>query len=101
MMTDRDQRLSTMRRLFGAGSAALYGWAAVIWWTGQITIHGKHGPPITYHGGAALSWAALTACMATGLLGVFFAKAWQVGSWLGLWIIAGVAIVLLPALLPA
>ena len=97
-MQDEHERLRRVRMTFGAMAAALLGWAAWIAWAQDVTIHGR-GKPTTYVGTDALSWSALAACIGLALLGVMFRSKAVVVGWMALWMIAGVAFALAPALL--
>lgn len=80
--------------------AAMIAYAALIAWTGHITVSSKHGPAHTYTGSEAVSWAALTACFGLALFGPLFARSSLIASWMTLWIVAGIAIVLVPVYWP-
>ena len=80
--------------------AAMIAYAALIAWAGHITVSSKHGPAHTYTGSEALPWAALTACCGLALFGPLFARPTLIASWMSLWLVAGIAIVLVPAYWP-
>ena len=80
--------------------AAMVAYAALIAWTGHITMSSKHGPAHTYTGSEALPWATLTACFGLALFGPLFARPTLIASWMSVWLVAGIAIVLVPAYSP-
>jgi hypothetical protein len=86
--------------MFATMGAAMIAYAALIAWTGHITVSSKHGPAHTYTGSEALSWAALTACFGLALFGPLFARSSFIASWMTLWIVAGIAIGLVPVYWP-
>lgn len=77
----------------GGGLLLRAGW---IGWTGKAMIHGRHHIGI-YHGAQAQEWAAAFACFGIATFGAFAHRAWVAGAWIGLWLVGGVAVVLLPA----
>lgn len=80
--------------------AAMVAYAALIAWTGHITVSSKHGPAHTYTGSEALPWAALIACFGLALFGPLFARPSLIASWMSVWLVAGITIVLVPAYWP-
>ena len=80
--------------------AAMVAYAALIAWTGDITVSSKHGPAHTYTGSEALLWAALTACFGVALFGPLFARPSLIASWMSVWLGAGITVVLVPAYWP-
>lgn len=99
-MNEQQARLRSVRRIFGVMSLALFAYAAAIAWKGQVSVVGRTHHS-TYAGVEALQWAGLYACFGMALLGVFMTTPARVGTWIGTWLMLGIAIVLVPAYLGA
>lgn len=64
--------------------------------TGEAVIRGRYHTSI-YHGHVALLWAGLFACFGLAVFGAWSRKGSIAGIWIGVWLIVGIALVLLPA----
>ncbi|WP_374527940.1 hypothetical protein [Novosphingobium sp.] len=95
-MDERQATLRSLRRILGAMSLALFAYAAAIAWKGHVVIIGRPHHS-AYSGAEALQWAGLYACFGAALLGVFMNTPARVGTWIGTWLVLGIAIVLVPA----
>ncbi|MBS0481219.1 MAG: hypothetical protein JSR96_03535 [Proteobacteria bacterium] len=100
MESDED-RIRSVKRIFSLMGVSLLAGAGLVAWFQKVTIHGRRGPPVTYTGTQAVEWAGLFACIGIGLIGVNFRSRQIFAIWLGLWLAAGVATVLLPAFVHA
>ncbi|MBS0475455.1 MAG: hypothetical protein JSR28_09940 [Proteobacteria bacterium] len=95
------QRVLGVRRAISVVSLILVALALWVFATGHIRISGKHSPAHVYTGAEARAWAGLLACSGIAVLGVWLRTPARIGIWMGLWLMAGIAIVLVPAFIHA
>ena len=99
-MDESSDRIRLARRLFAGMGGVVIGYAALIAWTGHITVSSKHGPSHTYIGPEALEWAASTASYGVALFGPLLVRSSLIVAWMTAWLVGGIAAVLVPAYWP-